>query len=420
MLLSLFGLVSRRHRRQRRLAGIVINLYRRAAPDRRAALKIRRFLRLIASATALVAPVSAHAESFTTLYSFAGSADGATPYAGLVNASGVLYGTTSAGGASGLGTIFSYDLATGSETVLYSFKGGADGAEPASALCLRTGKLYGTTAKGGTGNSGTVFRFDLKTGHEAVLRNFSVYADGSGPVGALVFSNGVLLGATVSGGANGFGALYSVNARSGASAVLYSFKGIIGAVDGLNPSSGLTAIGGLFYGATGLGGSHDCGGEGCGTIYSYDASSGRVAIVHAFTATGDGMVPVGDLTAARGLLFGATNYGPTFLAGGNVFQFNPNTSAVKSLAAFTGGQGTGPIDGVTVQATGIYGVLPGDSSGKMGSVYKAGLKSGQLTILHAFSGGADGGGPTGRLIAYRGAFYGVTANSNGTLYKIVP
>ena len=55
------------------------------------------------------------------VWSFGSGTDGQTPEAGLINESGVLYGTTSFGGAKGEGTLFSIDPATGAETVLYSF-----------------------------------------------------------------------------------------------------------------------------------------------------------------------------------------------------------------------------------------------------------------------------------------------------------
>ncbi len=72
------------------------------------------------------------------------------------DANGVLYGTTTAGGASGQGTVFKLD--GNKETVLYSFAGGADGADPQAALIMdAAGNLYGTTSAGGPAGNGTVF-----------------------------------------------------------------------------------------------------------------------------------------------------------------------------------------------------------------------------------------------------------------------
>ncbi len=111
-------------------------------------------LLLTVLATSLV-----QAQTFTTLYSFAG-ASGEYPVAGLiVDAAGNLYGTTQQGGAHGLGTIFKVD-STGTETVLHSFKGGkSDGAFPSAGLAVDSkGNVYGTTTLGGRSNHGTVFK----------------------------------------------------------------------------------------------------------------------------------------------------------------------------------------------------------------------------------------------------------------------
>ena len=92
------------------------------------------------------------------LYSFSGGADGEFALGGVVRDSeGNLFGTTNSGGAYGFGTVYKLDTAC-KETVLYSFAGGADGANPQASLLLDSeGNLYGTATAGGAGN-GTVFK----------------------------------------------------------------------------------------------------------------------------------------------------------------------------------------------------------------------------------------------------------------------
>jgi len=92
-----------------------------------------------------------------TSVSFDG-ADGAIPDAGfLLGRNGLLYGTTSSGGASGNGEVFRLNSQTGVLTVLHSFAG-SDGASPEAPLTLGPGgKYYGTTTFGGVNNFGTVF-----------------------------------------------------------------------------------------------------------------------------------------------------------------------------------------------------------------------------------------------------------------------
>src|SRR5258708_2439376 len=107
----------------------------------------------------LGATQSAQAQNFTLLHVFTGTPDGSYPLAGFVqDAAGNLYGTTQQGGISGgvctntaaaldgCGTAVQLD-ATGLETVLYRFTGGADGQSPTSGLVVdAAGNLYGTTA----------------------------------------------------------------------------------------------------------------------------------------------------------------------------------------------------------------------------------------------------------------------------------
>ncbi len=94
------------------------------------------------------------------LYSFTGGADGANPESSLImDSAGKLYGTTFAGGAYGGGTVFEV-TESGQETVLHSFGQGADGASPVAGVTFgpRGKELYGTTSVGGTDGDGTVFQ----------------------------------------------------------------------------------------------------------------------------------------------------------------------------------------------------------------------------------------------------------------------
>src|ERR1035441_7371112 len=115
----------------------------------------------LCATTAIALP----AQTLTTLYSFcsqSGCPDGYSPYAGLVQATnGDLYGTTYFGGTGNGGTIFKI-APGGTLTTLYSFcsqTNCADGGGPYAGLVQATsGDFYGTTALGGTGGWGTVFK----------------------------------------------------------------------------------------------------------------------------------------------------------------------------------------------------------------------------------------------------------------------
>jgi uncharacterized repeat protein (TIGR03803 family) len=144
----------------------------------------------------------------TVLHSFRGHKDGATPYAGLLYQEGELYGTTSAGGASDWGTVFKVNPGNGNEHVLFSFNGGSNGAVPWDALISEKGALFGTTAGGGTVGDGTVFTLDPRTGSETVLYSFTGGSDGANPYGPLLYHAGAFYGTTSTSGGGDAGTVF--------------------------------------------------------------------------------------------------------------------------------------------------------------------------------------------------------------------
>ncbi len=98
---------------------------------------------------------------------------------------------------------------SGSERAIYGFKGGNDGANPEAPLIVVKGKLYGTTAGGGSGGSGTVF--SVTTSGSAHVLHALTSSEGSDPRAPLVAFNGTLYGTTSMGGANGLGSIFKVS-----------------------------------------------------------------------------------------------------------------------------------------------------------------------------------------------------------------
>src|SRR5262249_38267773 len=102
---------------------------------------------------------------FSVLYTFTGFADGGGSRSNLVMDSvGNLYGTTQYGGGQGwcpyhgCGVVFKVDP-NGQQTVLYTFTGGNDGAEPGTGLARGAdGTLYGTAEYGGPAFGGVVYQ----------------------------------------------------------------------------------------------------------------------------------------------------------------------------------------------------------------------------------------------------------------------
>ena len=208
------------------------------------------------------------------LHAFGADGDGSVPLAGLIiDAQGNLYGTTSEGGSKGLGVVFKLSP-NGTETILYAFKGGEDGANPVAELVADgSGNLYGTTQwGGGTGcefntGCGTVFKL-TPDGTETVLYNFQGGVDGENPVAALIVDkSGNLYGTTQKGGGTkcinryGCGTVFMI-VPDGTETILHSFTT---KKTGFYPLGGLVADGnGNLFGTASGSGNH---GSGLGLVY---------------------------------------------------------------------------------------------------------------------------------------------------------
>src|ERR1017187_1577117 len=175
---------------------------------------------------------NADAQTVTILNSFIVSpTDGAFPWAGLVQGSdGNFYGTTFNGGSQGDGTVFRIS-SSGTYTNLYSFYTfPSDGAFPRAALVQGSdGNFYGTASAGGTHGDGTVFRIG-SSGSETNLHPFVGTPDGASPYAGLVQgSDGNFYGTALYGGTStncgagvGCGTVVQIS-PSGTYTTLYSF-----------------------------------------------------------------------------------------------------------------------------------------------------------------------------------------------------
>ncbi|MGD0133767.1 MAG: choice-of-anchor tandem repeat GloVer-containing protein [Bryobacteraceae bacterium] len=261
--------------------------------------------------------------SLTTLYSFCspGCTDGANPSAGLIQASnGDLYGTTAGGGsgigAGGSGTIFKI-TPSGTLTTVYRFcsqTNCTDGSAPHAGLIQATnGDFYGTTTAGGAHGEGTVFKL-TPSGTLTTLHSFCSRkgcADGSNPESALVqATNGDFYGTTTfGGGINNLGTVFEITS-GGKLTTLYSFCAQTPCTDGYNPVAGLIqATDGNLYGTVPSGG--DPMTEG-GTIYKI-TTGGSFGTIYSFTTEGE--QPTATLVQdTNGELYGTTSLGGTSTA----------------------------------------------------------------------------------------------------------
>jgi uncharacterized repeat protein (TIGR03803 family) len=276
-----------------------------------------------------------------------------------------LYGTTSQGGDVATGTVFELNQ-KGQKVAQYSFKGGTDAATPFAGLIQEEGTIFGTGYFGGTNDDGAVFALTSNCSaaaacREVVLHSFAGGAnDGSNPNSALVPQSGGLVGSTVYGGSgtcnNGFavgcGTVYKLT-QSGET-LLHSFTGTDGTYPGVLIPAGRSG----FYGITGQGGS-----SGKGTVFQM-SSTGVVTTLYSFRGGSDGSNPGGLIEDSSGNLFGTT-YSGGASGNGTIFELSPNgqggwTETV--LCSFTGGaDGSGPQPGIALDQSNhtIYGSTVG-------------------------------------------------------------
>jgi uncharacterized repeat protein (TIGR03803 family) len=221
--------------------------------------------------------------------------DGTSPD-GLILSDNLLYGVTSSGGQFGNGTVYVYGGLW--VTNLYSFSGN-DGANPNGSLALYNGTLYGVTRIGGSWGNGTVYALNTDGSGFKTLHHFSgsTNAEGANPLANLVLSGDTLFGTTFSGGAYGYGTIFSVSTNGTGFTTLYSFTD---GSDGANPAAALNLSANTLYGTTANGGT-----SGLGTIFALETDGSGFTTLHSFNKA------EGTPSPAKMVLSGNTLYGTT-------------------------------------------------------------------------------------------------------------
>lgn len=379
------------------------------------------FVGTLAGAFAALSTPS-HAAKFVVLYNFQpNNSDVFASYGGLLNTDDVLYGTGVEGGNSNSGGVFSFVLKTGAERVLHSFAGVPDdGANPYAAPIEVRNKLYGTTEAGGAEGYGIVYSLNPYTRKYKVLHSFQDNgADGLNPSAGLTRVGGMLYGTTSYGGSYGFGTVFAINRKTGAVSVVHSFCG--GGGDGCSPN-GLIYKDSVLYGTTGGG-----GGYSRGTVFSLDPSTGAENVLYAFKGGADGAVPAGLIDVAD------TMYGTSYNGGGGscggsgcgtAFSFDPATGIenVLHVFQFNGTDGYWPEAALLNVRGTLYGTTFAGGTGNLGVVFAIDPLTGRETVLHSFTGTTDGSKPAAALIKVGRALYGTTSfggtYNGGTIFKI--
>lgn len=238
------------------------------------------------SAYGTIYALSTAGNYYTTLHNFLSLSGGSTPKAGLIQCGNTLYGTTAYGGSSGDGTVFAINTDGTGFTNLYNFTGGSDGANPVAALIQSGSTFYGTASAGGTSGAGTVFAINTNGTGFTTLHSFNGVNDGEQPLAGLIQSGNTLYGTTAYGGTSGTGTIFAVNTDGTWFTNLYSFGALLGPFvnqDGIAPSTPLLLSGGTLYGTT-----SDGGLVGGGTMFSFSFAAPSLTIKR--DTTGENLV----------------------------------------------------------------------------------------------------------------------------------
>lgn len=365
--------------------------------------------RLLALCAAAWLPQAASA-GVTVLHGF-DFADGEYPIGRvLLGRDGRLYGTTNAGGAGGLGTVF----AVGNDKVhqiLHAFTG-SDGQQLDVGLVQRAdGTLFGSTPQGTvvigpivTGFGGTVFRLAPDGGGFTTLRSFGgASGEGRSPGQLLDGGDGFLYGVMRYGGALDAGTVFRIAPDGSGLATLFEFT----QASGLYPRPQLTlGSDGRLYGALQYG----PGVQANGALFSIARDGSGYTVLHSFGGS-DGSAPSGALAEVGGLFYGvAGSGGPN--GGGTVFRLAPD-GTLDTLYAFNGSDGGSPVGPLVPGPDGrLYGLTYGGGSGG-GTIFRIAPGGGEFLTLHRLV-PADGTGPVnGPVMDSTGLLYGATTRYGG-------
>jgi uncharacterized repeat protein (TIGR03803 family) len=369
---------------------------------------------------------SSFASNETVLHSFSGGTDGSYPVAALIaDSSGNLYGTTRYGGANGEGTVFELAESNGAwtETILYSFLGGNDGASPAAAVVMdASGNLYGTTRLGGAENAGTAFELKPVNGswQESVIWTFTGGDDGGSPQASLTpLAGGELIGTTPQGGTKDSGTVFALKQVNGQwkEQVLYNFLG--GSSDGAYPYSTLILDkSGNIYGTCESGGPNQ---EGSVFELTRSGSAWSEQTLYFFTGNLDGGTLDGGVIFDKfGNLYGTTVSGGTYNSG-TVFELSLSLGSWKEtvLYNFSGGTDGGfPSAAPIIDKNGnLFGTTFNGGTNGYGTVFQLTPSAGPWTetVLYSFTGGDEGAFPLSSTLVYKGQIVG-TATEGGTTF----
>jgi gliding motility-associated-like protein len=357
--------------------------------------------------------IKSDGSGFTKLLTFFGASNGRDPSSTLFALGPYLYGTTSAGGASGNGTLFKYEIEE-PFTKLLDFTGTINGFEPHGSLYSDGTFLYGMTERGGVNNMGTIFKMKPDGTNYVRLFDFAGASNGSFPKGSLVSDGVFLYGMTSEGGTSNFGTIFKIMPDGTGYTKLHEFSST---PTGVSPESDLYYDGVALYGMTPFGGANSRG-----IFFKIMPDGTGYLKLSDFGAPFDGSRPKSSLYYDGTFFYGTTNLGGSANMG-TAFKIMPDGSNLTKLVDFgVGTNGRYPAGSFTSDGTWLYGTTSEGGTNNYGSLFKIKPNGTGYTTLLDFDNSVYGSGPEGTPLLIDQFLYGLTfvggPNFEGTIFKI--
>jgi len=325
---------------------------------------------------------------------------GATPRGAFAEVPGtnILVATTTYGGASGNGTLFSMVTANNGITKELDFGASAKGSDARDRVVEWNGKLYGITHKGGQHNGGVLFSFDTASKAYTVLHHFSK-ATGWKCFDAPVLDSGKLYGTTKEGGAIDAGVLYAFDIAT----QTFSVRQHFGQAVGLYPGK-LVKYQGKYWSTCRGGGSQDAG-----TLFTWNPSTNQLTKLKDFSSADSFKNPYGTLLAIGPKLYGVAGGGSFDM--GILYEYDTATTTITIKKHFDpeaiGGQ---PGGNLVLKDGKVYGTcgFGGSTTSQFGSIWEWTPASNQLVRKQLLSGTGTGESPRGGFMEHKGLLYAST------------
>jgi uncharacterized repeat protein (TIGR03803 family) len=244
----------------------------------------------------------------------------------------------------------------------------------------------------------------------------------------LVLSSNTLYGTAQTGGKSYQGTVFALSTDGMGFSTVHTFTAISPFTnansDGAHPGAGLILSGNTLYGTASIGGNY-----GCGTGFALTTDGTGFTTLHSFTensykgyANSDGANPSADLVLSGKNLYG-TAYAGGYYGSGTVFALNSDGTSFRTLyhftsfsapPSYTNSDGARPDGELLLSGNTLYGETYYGGSWGYGTVFALNTDGTGFRILHTFSSGSDGSGPSGGLMLSGNTLYGTTAFGGGS------